>query len=284
MAPELIHRQEQRLLVGLTFLLLSAFSVFADPGLSLTASFQTVQGNYLFGTPASASYFYGGLVLQSERWTVSASIPVIFQKDELLTYAGGMYLPFGQAHHGENAGYSMHENGAGMMGLGGGRSLSAGLGDVYIYQSFRLLQSTPEMPSVSLTAQLKLPTAEKSHGFGTGEFDYGIGLNFKRPTRFIILSFDIGYLNIGDPDGIDYINPLFAGIGVTKMLGYGQHYIAAYVQGYSQIISGFEPPRQVSLGYTRFLTSRLSLSLTGFAGMSQTSPDMGFTAGTQLTL
>ena len=69
-----------------------------------------------------------------------------------------------------------------------------------------MLKGTHVLPWIALSSQIKIPTASSEYNFGTGEFDYGIGLTFRKQLFSFIAFGDIGYLNLGDPEEITFLN------------------------------------------------------------------------------
>jgi hypothetical protein len=49
----------------------------------------------------------------------------------------------------------------------------------------------------------------------------------------------------------------------------------------SEVFDGFEPPSQMSLGLNYRMNSNVLLTITSFAGLSETSPDFSLSGGVQ---
>jgi hypothetical protein len=83
--------------------------------------------------------------------------------------------------------YSMHQGtsakvvarrgpGMGMGSGGGGQNTETGLGDIILRLGMIVLPEGESLPQVRPSLYVKCPTASKSRGLGTGEFDAGMGV------------------------------------------------------------------------------------------------------------
>jgi hypothetical protein len=228
----------------------------AQGGWSINSSFQMTQGNYITGISRNNYYFNIGSRYRSEGWYVSANISII-------------------ARDGLQSETSDH----GMMGGSETSHLNMGIGDMYLFGEINLLKGTPVLPWIALSSQLKIPTASAESYFGTGEFDYGIGLTFRKQLLSLIAFGDIGYLNLGDPEDITYLNPLTFGIGIGRGFNYGKYSLSVYYQRYLKIYEAYAAPHQLSLGFYVNIIERTFLSIIGSKGLSETSPDFSLSAG-----
>lgn len=174
---------------------------------------------------------------------------------------------------------------SGSMGQGGGHhenghrvsisisDLIIGIGDIFTYATHHLWKESPKLPGLSLSGQIKFPTASE---FGTGEFDFGVGINLNKKVGNYVTFLDIGYLNIGDSDSLRFQNPLTFGVGLGKFFQKRKISMIAYFQAYTEVLEKFDPPVQGSLGIQYILNDRSSLSIFGLFGLTNTTPDIGF--------
>lgn len=238
---------------------------------------QYARGKYTTSSNITGYYFSGGLGYQSGSWYFSASIPYIFQNSNQIIKSGGIFIPSGRMSG--SRGNSGHQGGHmnGTVVSTADQEFISGFGDIYSYANYQIVSEASSRPSVSLAAQLKIPTAADQ--FGTGRFDYGgsIGL-FKMLENYSVFG-DLGFWYIGDTDSINYLNPFTFGAGLGRIFNHGKYAAMLYFQAYTRIIEGYDPPRQLSLTISRFLKQNLFLSLTGTAGLSETSSDFTFSAG-----
>jgi len=233
----------------------------AQSGWSINSSFQMTQGDYITGISRNNYYFNIGSRYRSEGWYVSANISIIAW-DGLLSET------------------SDHD----MMGGSGTSHLNKGIGDMYLSGEINLLKGTNVLPWIALSSQIKIPTASSEDILGTGEFDYGIGFTFRKQIYSFIAFGDIGYLNLGDPEEITFLNPVTFGIGIGRGFDYGKYSISLYYQRYTKIYEAYTAPHQLSLGLYANIINRTVLSIIGSKGLSETSPDISISAGLEYYL
>ncbi len=256
-------------------------SLYAADGWSLFSSLQFSRGNYTFESSTSTYYFYGGIRYRTPRWNLSATMPVIVQNSDLVTSTGGGFLPSG-GHGNEGSGGSHH--GGGMGGMGMSSFMATGLGDLYLYGEYGLLPEQAALPYVSASLKLKIPTAATGNNFGSGEFDYGLGMVLRKSVNMYIGFLDLGYWILGDPPGVNYKDPFTIGAGVGRFFGYGRYGLMFYFGSYSNILPEFESNRQISLGVNYRLHPGLIFTVITGAGLSETSPDFLFSGGMEWAL
>jgi len=262
-------------------LLSDTASLFAAGKWSVNTNVQFTRGNYTFESSTSTYYFYGGIRYRTSRWSLSATMPVIVQNSDLVTSTGGGFLPSG-GHGNEGSGGSHH--GGGMDGMGMSSFMAAGLGDLYLYGEYGLLPEQAALPYVSASLKLKIPTAATGNNFGSGEFDYGLGIVLRKSINMYVGFLDLGYWILGDPPGVNYKDPFTIGAGVGRFFGYGRYGLMLYFGSYSNILPEFESNRQISLGFNYRLNPGLIFTVITGAGLSETSPDFLFSGGMEWAL
>jgi len=258
--------------------------LYADGGWSLFSSLQFARGNYSLENSTSTYYFYGGIRYRTPRWNLSASIPLILQNSDLVTGAGGTVIPAGHGYNNQSGG---SHHGGGMNGMMRDEtmiSMTAGLGDLYLYGEYGLLPEGNVLPFISANLKLKAPTAGTGNNFGTGEFDYGLGVTLRKSMNSYLGFVDFGYWVLGDPPGVNYKDPFTIGAGVGRFFGYGRYGLMLYFGSYSNILPGYESSRQVSLGFNYRINNRMILTLMSSAGLSETSPDILLSGGLEWAL
>jgi len=284
------------------FLILFLFAannsfVFGQEGWSLSTSLQYSGGNYLYNNSNRIFYINGGAGYQAKDWSISISVPVVSQSSGGVSQVGGMMLPNGNNGDqnnmmGGNSGGMMGNNG-GMMGNGTYNSTQSGsmsssnhfgLGDIYLYGSYNLLDEFTSSLDLNLNPFIKLPTANKTKGLGTGEFDYGISASAKKAFDTFVTFADLGYIIIGKPENVNYKNPISYGLGFGKFFNDGDYSLLLYYQAYTTILEGYDSPKLISLGFNYKLNPTLTLSLIGSAGLSNVTSDFSFSSGLKWNL
>ncbi|NYF33503.1 transporter [Sphingopyxis sp. JAI108] len=151
------------------------------------------------------------------------------------------------------------------------RTRREGLGDA-------TLQAAYELPFAGFAASLgggvKLPTASRAKGLGTGKVDYAVNASLARPLRGGVTPFAaVGYSILGKPEGFTVRNTLSATAGTRVALSAGTS--AALSYSYEQSASQALADRQgIGLGLGVALGRKLQLRLQGEAGLSRGAPDM----------
>ena len=126
----------------------------------------------------------------------------------------------------------------------------------------------------ALSTQVKLPTASRSKGLGTGEVDYTVGATLSKHMGAVTPFIALGYSLPGDPAGFDLRNSLYGRVGASVQmnpsirgsLNYG------YAESASPLIAD---DQQIATSLNASLSRRVSLGVYGNAGLSDGAPDIG---------
>lgn len=165
-------------------------------------------------------------------------------------------------------------------GESNGRETHAGLGDIVMKVEYEIREADSYWPWIDLTARLKIPTASADAGLGTGETDFGIGVEtVKTLNDSYLLFLDIGYTVIGDPSGVDYDNRWMVSPGI------GRYYtpelmLAVFYEWRNAIGSGDDPHGLSCLTYYKWQSGLRTYAMLDF-GLSDGAADLGLTAGVQ---
>lgn len=151
------------------------------------------------------------------------------------------------------------------------RTRREGLGDA-------TLEAAYDLPiagfAASLGGGLKLPTASRAKGLGTGKVDYAVNASLARPVGGGVTPFaSVGYSILGKPEGFTVRNTLSATAGTRVVLSEGASGALSY--SYEQSASQTLADRQsIGLGLGVALGRKLQLGIQGEAGLSRGAPDM----------
>ncbi len=294
----------------LIFLLLS-LNLFAQEELSsdqsnwyINTNLQLAGGNFIYNSFDNVISLYVGIGYQSGNFGISLSIPVVGNKNNFISQSGGMMLPIGNSKNGYGTMSGAGSSGNGMMGGGSsmmGSSSSSignmnwGLGDLYLYLNYQLVSQSDFLTDVIVNANVKFPTAPTQMGIGTSQYDYGASLTLRKSfdlsdnlNSFVAIA-DLGYINFGDPAGITYENPFTYSLGLGKFFqpkadqpmadNDGEYSLLLYYSAYTEVVKGYEPPRQIALGLNYKISENLILTGIGAAGLSKFTPAYNFSAG-----
>jgi hypothetical protein len=159
------------------------------------------------------------------------------------------------------------------------RTTQQGIGDTMLRGRYYLLDDQGLVPTLAVTAKIKIPTANRAQGLGTGEFDEGLGLELsKQFTRTWIGFADVGYTNLGDPPGLNLRNQWNYDVGggyyFTKEL-----MASLFYEEWTAVIPELQNPRDLlaAINYVASPAFRLNASLA--RGLSSGAPDWAFSAG-----
>jgi hypothetical protein len=166
-----------------------------------------------------------------------------------------------------------------------GTSLEGGLGDLLLDAGYYVLEEEPgKRPFVLLEGEVKFPTASKSKGLGTGEFDESImgtvGMSllthWKAEAR-------LGYEFIGQPSNIPqkYQNTVDYDVGAAYVFN-SKNELWARIQGNAPaIVQGTPVPVLLVFEYDHFGARSRFYAEIGF-GLSTGAPDFLFALGIRL--
>jgi len=247
-------------------LLLISGKLTAQEGWYFTSSVQLSGGNYVFDSYNRVFSIYGGLRYQGENFGITASIPLVSSNNKSVSQTSGMMVPSG-------TNTSTMQSG-----------MNFGLGDLYGYFDYKIISDYESGIDLFVNTQLKVPTAATDMNIGTGKYDFGGSVTFRKSLDSFVGIVDLGYLNIGDPDSITYKNPFTYGIGVGKFFNYGEYSLLLYYTGYTKIIDGYDAPKQLSIGINYRASDDIILSLISSAGFGNTSPDYTLSGGIRIKL
>lgn len=278
------------LLAGVLFLIVN-ISHAGNTQWWITSMGQTTEGDYIFESKSKSNYLSLGLMGRGERWALSVNVPYLYQKNGSYTQVNEVVVP----------GEDMEQNDHG--GMHGGNNNQDpipdeiilveetikpnpeyGLSDIYLFGNFKMIGKTRTPSGIFLNTQVKIPVANFEKGLGSGEYDYGLSLSFKKSLNTFNIFSDIGYLVLGDTEEFEFINPLTWGVGVGKSMNNGKFYTLLYYKQYTKIIKDYESPRQLSVGINYRISPRMFLSVGLIKGFSNTSPNRGLTGGVQIKI
>ncbi|MFQ5848695.1 MAG: hypothetical protein ACE5IQ_13625 [Candidatus Methylomirabilales bacterium] len=162
-------------------------------------------------------------------------------------------------------------------GAQGARETENGIGDTVFKGRIYLLDDPgPASPVPALTpfVKIKVPTADEEKNLGTGETDYGFGLEFDKRLGSFFLFGDVSYTVIGDPPGQDLRNRPAASFGAGAELSKAIS-VSGLIDWRRSLVSGTDDPIElvgiVSVRPTRTIT----VSPYIFVGLTDGSPDEG---------
>ncbi len=144
-----------------------------------------------------------------------------------------------------------------------------GIGDLSLNAAYQLPVSGV---NASLGASVKLPTASRKKGLGTGKFDYGVSGQLSRKLGSIVPFVGAGYTIIGQPDNFETRNIVSGTAGSHVLLGKSGVLSASY--SYEQSAStGIGDSQSINLGVGTNLAPSVRIAVDGALGLSDAAPD-----------
>lgn len=164
----------------------------------------------------------------------------------------------------------------------GRRQTQSGIGDTVIRGRLFLFDDPgpgSPLPSVSPFAKVKIPTADEDKGLGTGETDYGFGIELDKSFGPFFLFGDVSYTVIGSPAGEDFRNRPAASFGVGGRLS-NTLILSGLIDWRRAIVRGKDDPTELVGVLTYRISPTVSVSPNFSVGLTDGSPD--FAVGIEL--
>jgi hypothetical protein len=152
---------------------------------SIGVGFELTTGDYGTDTDTTALFIPFTLALQpSENWGVSLEIPYVYQNNT--NVIASQASPRGSTIRSAQLTAAMRDRaGNSMAGMQSTANTDPsesrwGLGDISLRVAYNLIHETESIPLIRPSVTVKFPTADESHGLGTGEFDEEIAVEFAK--------------------------------------------------------------------------------------------------------
>lgn len=151
----------------------------------------------------------------------------------------------------------------------------AGLGDMSLQAGYILSRATGV--TVEGTAYVKLPTADRDDGLGTGEFDCGGLLAVGTRWHTLRVRARAGWIKVGDTASTDYNDVVLYGVSLFEAVGAAG--VFAAVDGRSAVSDDLDNPLEVRLGAFRPLEQHYAMNGDVTIGLSDGSATLGANIG-----
>ena len=153
----------------------------------------------------------------------------------------------------------------------------SGVGDTLLKGRYFLIDDpgpTSPLPAFTPFVKIKAPTADETRNLGTGETDYGFGLEVDKQLGAFFLFGDASYTVIGSPPGQDLRNRPAASVGVGAKLS-DTVTVSGLVDWRRAVVKGRDDPADLVGILTYKLTRTISLNPYASVGLTDGSPDFG---------
>lgn len=196
-----------------------------------------------------------GISAQTDRFTLTAIVPyVVTTAPEELIVSNGGVLGTPLLSQPSTQLREVTREGIGDLVLQGGYSLPLGTLNAFI------------------AGNVKIPTASREEGLGTGKVDYGVSGQVSRRFGRTIPFASASYTILGKPEGFDVRNTLAGGVGSHFLVSEVSTVTVSY--NYEQSATNtIEDYQTVGLGLETGISSSLKLGLDARAGLSSDAPD-----------
>lgn len=260
---------------GATMVALAALPAAAGT-FSYTGSLQMARGDYFFTQTTSGLFLFNGFSFVSRRFSLTASVPLIFQNTPYVSYTGVGVLPSGGT---ESSTVSQRQGREPVVLPEVVDVRQSGLGDPLVTASLTLVEESSSLPAIQLSGLAKAPLADVEKGFGTGEWDWSAGLSVSKRFGRVFLFADVNYWIMGDLPDLELRNAWAYGISIGQSFGHGRFAVLASYSGTSEVIAGVEPPSSLGLGFSIKVGRLTSLMIQSAFGLSEAAPDLSLSLG-----
>jgi hypothetical protein len=160
---------------------------------------------------------------------------------------------------------------------GGATASESGIGDVILRGGRVFIPEGDGGFSLDGALALKLPTADKNKGLGTGETDYGAFVSVHQRFDNTKLSFLSGYIKVGDPPSLNYNDIYLYGVGIAHIFGSTELYTS--FEGRRAMVPGAKNPQEINVGFFHVLNADYAVKGGAFSGLNSGGPDFGMNFG-----
>lgn len=170
-------------------------------------------------------------------------------------------------------------NGGSVIQTGGHPVWRTGLGDIWAGADYRVLDTSGLRPSLRPYVKIKLPTASRSNGLGTGRPDVEFGSHFEWNISGRVLPYArAGYRIVGRAPGLKLRNTLTFEAGASLVVPY-HGYVTALFLDSGTLQRGAGPAEQLIGAYTVRLSPALDFQTYLTRGLTPDSPEFGVGMG-----
>ncbi len=153
----------------------------------------------------------------------------------------------------------------------------SGLNDTEVKLKYRLMDEKDWRPALAVTGTIKIPTASKSKGLGSGQTDFGINtIVTKNLGKRFALHLNLGYTFIGE-DKVD--NELNCSLGGQFILTDKWALVGEIVGANNLNGRKGDDPLSGLIGAYYLITNKIVWDAGLEIGMSKAAPDFRFTTG-----
>jgi len=255
------NKRCQQYLLGASIIALIAHiqPALAEQGrFSIGSGFDFSSGKYGGTTSTDVTYIPITGKYETRDWLYKLTVPYI-----QVTAPGNTTANIGQTVYASNA-----------------VRTDAGLGDVVAGASYSLLNSAKNGMAIDLTGKIKLGTADKSTGLGTGANDYAAESSAYKILGQYSAFGTVGYKVYGQSAGYTFNNAFYGSLGVSYK--FSDKTNTGLIYDYRNQTAPLADPQKI---WTVFVNRKINSNWKGqtylFTGSGNASPEIG--GGAMLT-
>lgn len=152
-----------------------------------------------------------------------------------------------------------------------------GAGDLFLRGGYELVNEAKSGFLLYSSLGIKIAFADETQGLGSGESDVGLYVNLSKQWDQVRGTLYSGYIDNGDPAGIDYANTPLIGISIARYFGKTSGYLS--LQKSAALVDTNDDPVSFSGGIYHMLNSQYTFRGQISVGLSDGSADYGFNIG-----
>jgi hypothetical protein len=170
-------------------------------------------------------------------------------------------------------------NGGSVIQTSGHPVWRTGLGDIWVGANYRVLDTSGLRPSLRPYVKIKIPTASRTQGLGTGQPDVEFGTHFEWNVDGRFLPYArIGYRVVGRAPGLKLQNAVTFEAGASMVVPH-HGYVTALFLDSGTLQRGAGPAEQLIAAYTVRLNAALEFQTYLTRGLTSNSPEFGMGMG-----
>ena len=246
MAQDIQAHSIKLLAIGL--LLVSVSALGADK-LTVSTGITYLSGDYGQASATEIVYIPVTLKKTTGPWALKLTVPYL-----RITGPGGVLPELGP--------------------VGSATATGAGLGDILASATYRAYYNAKQGVLVNVTGKVKIPTADRHKGLGTGKADFYGQADVYRISGPWIPFFTLGYKVIGDTATTDFNNVAYGAMGVSYKLS-DRTSVGARAYARQRTTASNDPRKELTLFASNKLTKTWKLQGYTIKGFSNASPDWG---------
>ncbi len=199
----------------------------------------------------------------------SFSVGTYGTTQDYVTRTTDMYISYKKANWRFSSALSYVSSGTLNSSITDINNTNSGLADTYVYGGYVLKFGNHKSKSFMLQALVKFPTADA--GFGSGEMDYGVNMNYASIHGRFSYYIQAGYLVLTDTATTNYSNVLSSALGCGVSLG--KFYTSLSYNYATPYIKGDNESQSIGLSTSYSLSRSWYISLSYSKGLSAAVAD-----------